>query len=358
MAKSWWAGRPRTSPRFRRSIDSFTRSHPVAFRPPTANVLPVDQLRRVWALLLIACLTFVGSIGCGAKTAAPQTPVTVEPVPPPPKDAAELARQMAGAKIGTMIRVERLRGHPAGERLVRFGQVGDVFEGTDVDLLRDASLAFIASTGITRDDTAVVVVQHSLAEERLRSAIEVIMKRSDPPGQWLEGTKVPAARVNVRGHERIIALPSSDFLVVLPMALASQVDAFEGPLKLTTWDGPEAVVAVVDQPSESLRAQHAPAVPKTISQAEVRLVLQPEGGLDIAADALSTTPEQAAADADALTQSVDRSTTMKVAFVRVRFFRKVPFRAEGDHVKADVKMSAQEVAQLLSMAEMLATRRN
>jgi hypothetical protein len=319
----------------------------------------VDQIRRLWALLLIVCLTPTGSIGCGATTAEPQTPVTVEPVPTPqPRDAAELARQMAGAKIGTMIRVERLRGHPAGERLVRFGQVGEVFEGTDVDLLRDASIAFIASTGITRDDTAVVVVQHSLAEEQVRSAIEVIMARSDPPGQWLESTKVLAARVKVRGHERVLALPSSDFLIVLPTAMASQVDAFAGPLKLTTWDGPEAVVATVDQPSESLRAQHAPAVPNTISQAEVRVVLHAEGGLDIAADAQSTTPEQAAADADALTRSVDKSTTMKVAFVRVRFFRKVPFRAEGDHVKADVKMSAKEVAQLLAMAQMLTTRRN
>ena len=316
----------------------------------------VIALRRKWAALAFGLL-FALPVGCAGERAEPQTPASAVPEPPPPKDAAEIAHEVAQARIGATLRVDRLRGHPAGERLVGLSRVAEIFEGTGIDVLRDASLVFVASTGITRRDTAVVVVQHELSEEQVRSATEVLMQRSGEAGQWLEGTEVPAARVSVRGHEHILAFPEPEIVVIMPAKLADQVDRFVGPLELPSFEGPHAVDAVVDQPSESLRAKHAPRVPQTISRAWIRLLLKPDGGLELESEGKSTTPEQAAADADALTRSVAKATSVKVGFINVRFFRKVPFRAEGERVKSEVKMSAREVARILSMAQMFANRR-
>ncbi len=290
------------------------------------------------------------SWGCGGTKPEPQS--AVEAVPTPPRDAAVVAREVVGAKIGAMIRVDRMRSHPLTPKLIRLGHATDLFEGTDVDLLRDATLAYVASTGITRKDRAVVVVRHQLDDARVRSALETVMQRSDPPGRWLEGTRVAAAVVKVRGHERVVGLPASGFVVVLPVDLSAQVDQFAGPLELRAGDGPEAVRAEIDSPSRALRARHAPRIPDTISRAEVRMVVRDDGGADVFAEGQSNSPEQAKADARTLTRSVADATSAKVAFVRVRFFRKVPFRAEGDRVKAEMKMSGKELAKILSMADL------
>ncbi|PIE06106.1 MAG: hypothetical protein CSA75_01270 [Sorangium cellulosum] len=318
---------------------------------------------RRWAWVVLALTFFVG-VGCGANTSEPRSAAEAQgvviaqqevqtPAPPEPKDAAQAARKVVEARIGAMLRVDRLRGHPAGERLVRLGQIDAIFEGTDVDLLRDATLAFVASTGVTRDDTAVLVVQHRIEPEALRKAVEAVMARSEPQGQWLTSTKVQTARIRVRGHEQLLALCENDILVVLPPHLENQVNTFAGPLKLSSWDGPEAMIADVDEPSTSLRAKNAPKIPPTINNVELTLTLRPDGGLEVQGDGQSTDAEQAKLDAKALTRAVAKATSVKVSIVRVRFFKKVPFRAEGDQVKSKIRMSAEEVSRLLSMAEAL-----
>ncbi|MFW5740870.1 MAG: hypothetical protein ACOC1F_10945 [Myxococcota bacterium] len=311
-------------------------------------------IRRAWTLLVVGLALSV-PVGCGKATGEPRTAAVVEPAPVP-KDAAAIAREVVQARIGAVVRFERLRGRPVAQRIVNLGNMQAVFEGTGIDLLRDASVAFIASTGITTRDKAVVVVRHELEDAHVQAAIERLMARSDPPGQWLSGTSVPAARVVVRGQQQVLAVPSEGFLVVMPSQLADQVDRFAGPLELSFGDGPEAAWVVVDQPSEALRAHRAPRIPASISQAEFRLQLRPDGGADLSVDGKSTSPEQAAADAAALARSVDAATTVKVSILRVRFFRKIPFRSEGDRVKSEVKLSPKEVNKLLTLAEVAASR--
>lgn len=295
-------------------------------------------------------------VGCGGASQQAQTVESVEPVPDPPKDAAALARSVVQSKIDTTLRVDRLRDHPLGERLVGLDQLRTIFEGTGINLLEDASVVFVASTGITREDKAVVVVKHARPNDEVRSGIEVVMGRSDPPGRWLDETKLPAARVNVRGHQHLLVLAEEGFLVMLPSDRVEAVDAFEGPLALSAWEGSEALIAEVEDPAKSLRAHGAPPVPSTISRAKVRVILRSDGGADVHGEGQSTTPDQAISDAAALTKAVDRATSVKVSFLRVRFFRTVPFRAEEDRVKADLSLSPEEVSKLLSLVEVLGNR--
>lgn len=319
--------------------------------------LPQGGLARLAVGLALGLAVSLPTLaGCGGAPQQAQAPESVEPIPAPPKDAAALAKSAVQSRIDTTIRVDRLRDHPLGQRLVGLDQLRTIFEGTGINLLEDASVVFVASTGITQQDKAVVVVRHGRSDDELRSGIEVVMGRSDPPGRWLSETKLPAAQVSVRGREHLLVLADEGFLVMLPSDRVEAVDTFEGPLALTVWEGSEALVADVEEPSKSLRAHGAPPIPPTISRATVRVVLRSDGGADVHGDGQSTTPDQAASDALALTKAVDRATSVKVSFLRVRFFRSVPFRSEQDRVKADLNLSAEEVSKLLSLAEVLGNR--
>ena len=310
---------------------------------------------RTFLAFFVSALVCLVPVACGGARSEPNTTV-VEPEPPKPRDAAPIADAVAEARIGSLVFVDRVRSHPIAPQLVAMSDAGELLEGTGIDLLRDARRVYVASTGITRDDRAVVVVQHGLDVKQVRSALDTLIKRSVPPGAWLEGTKVPAARVTVRGHTRIVGLPADDFVVVLPDDVASHLDDFAGPLLLPEPTGSEAAISDIREPSQALRGRHVPRVPPTLKSAHAGLTLGADGSADLSVDALSTNEDQARADADQLTRSIDDATSMKISILRVRFFKPIPFRAEGDHVKTDVHLTPDEVQKLLGMAEMMRRR--
>jgi hypothetical protein len=303
---------------------------------------------------LLLALAFTATTGCGGKTPAPLTAAHV-PAPAQPRDAAPIADALISARMGTWVYPDRIRSHPIGAKLTALNLTADLLEGTGIDVLRDAQRAYVASTGITQQDRAVLVVQHRLEAAQLRQSLELVRQRSSPPGAWQQGTQVPSVRVRVQGHERVIGLVEPDFLVVLPTDLGPQIDSFAGLLVLDEPEGDEAARARIDKPSETLRAQQAPPIPPTLARADVRVTLQADGGAMIRADAVSTDEQQAQADATALTDAIERATTLQIAIVRIRMFKRVPFRAEGNHVKADMPLSASEIDQLLTIATTLKT---
>jgi hypothetical protein len=306
---------------------------------------------RATALLVSALLGFAPGLPA-CTGAAPPTPQSAEAPRPKPKTAHLLALQIVQGKVGTMIYMDRLRGRPAAIKLAQAGYLGDLFEGTGVDPMRDLERVFIASTGITDHDRAVIVAQHRLQQAQLREAIDKLVARSTPPGAWLDDLGLPAARITLHGRTRIVAVVDDEYVAVLPEALAAEAKKFLGTGGFPDPDGPESVVTVAQDASHSLRAPRAPHIPDTISTARITLRFQDDGTVDAAGDGESTSAEQAVKDALALTDAVDRATSVKIAILRVRFFKPVPFRAEGSHVKTDVHLSPDEVDKLLGMAEL------
>jgi hypothetical protein len=202
----------------------------------------------------------------------------------------------------------------------------------------------------------VVVLQHSLPQDRVKSGLDAVIARSDPPGAWLKGTRVPTARVTLRGHTRAVALIEPAFVVVLPESLAGEAARFIGTGGFPDPQGPEAVLATVLEPSRTLKGRRAPPIPDTISKAAAKVTLGDDGGADIAVDAQSTNETQAGLDAAALTEAIDDATSVRVAILKVRLFKPVVFRADGAQVKTDVHLTAGEIDQLFSFASALIPR--
>src|SRR6185503_13930355 len=114
--------------------------------------------------------------------------------------------------------------------------------------------------------------------------------------------------------------------------------------------GPEAIVGRAFDPSRTVRGHRLPPIPPTVQSGIASITLTDDGGADVVLDGVSASPDQAVTDAEALSQAVEEATSIKVAFVRIRVFKPVPFTAEGDHVKTKVHLSAGEIDTIFGAA--------
>jgi hypothetical protein len=289
--------------------------------------------------VLVAMGFVAASGGCTHPKAALEAPR------PKPRNAAEIADSIVGAKLSTMVYMDRVRGHPIATRVAALEEVRSTFEGTGIDPVRDLQQAVVASTGIHRDDQVVVVAQHSLQEAKLRAALETMIARSEPPGAWLD-LGVPAAKVTVRGSTRVVALVEPGFVAVVPETLAKETVRLKGTGGFPEHKGKQATITDVKEPSATLKAPHAPQVPPTLRSAHIEVTLTADGGADVLTVGQSTDVAQAAADAEALTEEVERATSIRISIIRVRVFKPVPFRAEGKEVKSDLHLTPDEIDML------------
>lgn len=286
-----------------------------------------------------------GSSSCGGAAA----PENVEAPAPKPRNAAEIAQAIVGAKVGALVYVDRTRNHPLGARVAALNVWRSMLEGTGIDPQRDFERAYVAAPSVRAGDKGIVVAQHSLPPERVQKALESLIAKSDPPGRWLEEVSVPAALVTVRRQTRVVAVVEPSFLVILPEAHARDAGRFVGTGGFPDPAGSEAVVATALEPSRSLKAPHAPRVPETIRSARATITLSPDGGADIAGTGQSESEAQATADAEELTEAVDRATSLKIAIIKIRLFGPVEFRPEGDQVKTDVHLTPGDIDKLFGL---------
>ena len=299
--------------------------------------------------LFLLSLLVCNACGRGQHAQEPSAPVVVQP---PPQDAVELARGLVDSKILALMSFDGLANHAAGARLVRKLSANFGFDGTGLDPVTDISNLFVAAAGLKDTDLFVAVVRYTVPQEQVTAALNTMILRSEPQGEWLSAPNTRAARVVVRSRERVFVMADPDMLVVLPAELAHRAGEFTGPLALPAPSGQETVQAIIEQPSKTLRVPGAPRVPETLSTAFVRVILRQDGCVDGGLEAQSASPEQAQTDAVVLTREIEDVTTVKGSFLRVRLLGPVVFRADEDRVKADVALRAGEISTVMAFIEM------
>lgn len=271
---------------------------------------------------------------------------------PKPKNAADIAQSISGAKVGSLVYADRVRAHPIGPKLAALAVWQPVLEGTGLDPQKDLERVFVASPSVRSGDRTVAVAQHSLPPERMKTALEQVMAKSEPPGQWLNAEgEIKTAQVTVKGQTRAIALIEPSFVVMLPVAQVNQAKRFAGTGGFPDPEGAEAAQLFAIEPSRSLKGPYMPRIPETIQTVKGKVILTPDGGADIKTVGKSISPEQAAQDAAALTESVDAATSIKVAILKIRLFGPVQFRSEGDQIKSDLHLTADDIDRLLGIAQ-------
>ncbi|WP_437675985.1 hypothetical protein [Sorangium sp. So ce131] len=302
--------------------------------------------RRATLRLLVVGAALL-AVACGSS---PGTPAGAEAPPPPkPRNAGAIAQAIAGGKVSVLVYADRTRGHPIMARLAALDLWGPVLAGTGLDPERDLERAFITAPRAGAGGDAVAVLQHNVPPDRLAAGIDTLVSRSDPPGTEEAGLGVPAVRVTVRGQTRVVATIEPDFLVVLPVDKAREARRFVGTGGFPDPTGDEAAVAVALDPARTLREPRAPRVPPTVRSLEAAVTLTQDGGAVVALDGASESPEQAARDAEFLAEEVERTTTFRIAFVKVRVVDPIAFFAEGDRVKAKRRVTPGEIDKLFGL---------
>jgi hypothetical protein len=304
------------------------------------------RIPRFVAVITLALTAF--QIGCGAAPAPESTPAFTPP--PKARNAASIAWSIVHARVGALTYVERVRGRPIAAKIQSLDLFRPYLEGTGVDPEKDLDRAFVAAPATDRADESIVVAQHHLPTEQIRLALQAMMASGRVTGDWIQGAPVPEARVTARGQTRILAIIDPDILVLLPEAHALEAGRFIGTGGFPDPEGPGAVFATAEDPATTVRGGRVPPIPPSIRSLRATLTLADDGGAAIAIEGPSASPEQAAADADALTRAVDDATSVRVAFLRVRVFKPIRFFAAADQVKADVHLTAGEIDTLLGAA--------
>lgn len=296
------------------------------------------------AVLLAACAPTVAEI---------PEPVVVEAPPAPPRDAHLRAVEVVGAKVTAMVFVERIRDHALAPRIAKMDAWAGVLEGTGIDPLHDVDRAFVAGRNLSDQAGAIAVAEHHVPPERIAAAMKKLVEDSGEEGGWLDDFPFPAAKVAVRGRRSVVLAPTDALLVVTSERFAAAVRDWQDSGGLPDPVGPEALIAEVLQPSETLVAPRVPPIPETISRAQATVTFVASGDAEVHIEGESADPAQAEADATALTDAIDDATTVKISVVKIRAFEPVVFRADGDRVKAARRVSRKELDTLLGLAEMM-----
>jgi len=202
-------------------------------------------------LLAFGLLAVLLVISCGGSPRKPVEEPAAEA--PKPRNAAVLAQAIAGGKVSVLVYADRTRGHPIATRLAGLDLWGPVLDGTGIDPQKDLTRAFVTSPSVRSRD-AVVVLEHSLTPEKLKAGLDAMAARSDPPGAVLDGLGVPALKVTLRGHTRVVATIEPSFLVVLPEGKAGEAKRFVGTGGFPDPAGKEAAVATALEPARTLKA--------------------------------------------------------------------------------------------------------
>jgi hypothetical protein len=260
-----------------------------------------------------------------------------------------------GGQVGALVWIDRLRGHPVGPRLLSFGAARGILEGTSVDPLKDLERIFVTSPSVN-DKRAVMFAEHNLTQDRIPGVMNDLVRKSDPPGQIVADAPFPMVKVQRKGRGGIVAFLPPNFVVAVPEDLAQSLGAFAETGGLPGPEGIEAALAIANNPSETLKARGAPDVPSTISTARALITLRPDGGASVDTDAQSASPQQADQDADALTEEIDRLTSVKLGFMTIRAFDKIVFKPKGDQVVSHTSLSRGQLDQILGLAETFANR--
>lgn len=316
----------------------------------------------------------------------PLPPVATEaPPPPPPKpkrespaDKIQDVRALAkNPNHVTIVLVgEELRKHPIGSKMG--GLLSEnrgwehFFKDTSIDPVADIDVMVLTGPQMRMSGNVIAIMKFSADMDRVKAAVDQMVKKGKSRGRWLKDAPVAAARVIADGNERIFALvPEDQLLYVFPSPYpdkaARKILKKEGKLKEAMAKSEKDVFKALEKVKKgTFKDQKTPPyaieaymvepwklpgkdgkiklpvvgevelIPKSLDQA--RIVVVPQGAdADITITLVSNTPAQAIEDAKSLTGTWG---LIKVA-ASVKYDLKLPdmeFKPDGNKIVGTARL--------------------
>ncbi len=263
-------------------------------------------------------------------------------------DAQRIAPQ--DPNVSLLIYPERIRSHRLANQfaptLTKLRNWRNFFGGTELDPVRDTDRILLAGPQLRDSSRVVAVVRYNVPQERVRTAIDVVVKRSGDRGRW-ENKRVPVAKAHVDGAERYFVLTGPGVLVVVPPDGLDQALGLPRNLRFPQ-GGNDAVVLFLKYPANAFRDMPV-KLPTSVEWMRFSLSLNPAGGADARLEAKDRDAESAAKNAPDLTETVNKAMVVDLLFTKRRLLDPVTFRAEGDRIRAETHVTDAQLRHILSM---------
>lgn len=293
-----------------------------------------------------------------AASAASETLEAGDPV-----DAAGAAGKFSAEhpNVQILLVAKVLREHELGGWLSRIlkalPQWSDFFGGTSLEPVQDFDHILITGPQLRKSDGIVVIGQYRTEHERIRKAIDGLVRGSRPEGRWLGKAEAPveAALFTADRAERIAGMYRPKKLVaVIPPANVNDL----GKLKKTKGFGNPKAAAVLSLVTPHRAFRGLPIeVPKSIAQVRVWIYPAKDGDVLLTMEALDESDKLAEGNARKLGSELNRYRTIDLGILAVELFPKLTFQAEGKVIRTETTLSRKQVALILGEVEHLVLER-
>ncbi len=269
----------------------------------------------------------------------------------------------ANAHVRLILHNDRIRKHDLGKRvghlLAMAPQWRTFFGPAALDPVQDVDRMLIAGPQLRDSSNVVVVIQHRAGRERIRTAIDALMSRRTPPGQWVDVNGIAVAEAFADRAERTFLVPSRDVVVLVPpSARASALSQVKKGMRLPPQKGDEVLSAFIRTPTNALRGLFP--VPESIRWVRLDVTPTEDGGATARIEAEDESPESAKRHADELTRAINALTQVRLGAVGALFGKRehriiepVTFAASGVRIEATLRATPKQFRLLLEQVAAL-----
>lgn len=314
--------------------------------------LPIDKATN----LPDGGLEDAGSDGGGPIDAGPSD---AGPVTSDPNAVAGAPSSLVGKdpNVKILISGERLRKYELG------GMFGDVlstipewrtFIGpSGIDPVKDINHMLIGGPQLRVSNKVVVVLDMNVSDKKAHDTIDGIVKRSNPPGRWLEPKEspIPAALAQAHKAERIFAqVPGKHMIVILPADAKAKLPDVK---KIKPFDKSSKVGIAIYMVTPANAFRGLPfQIPNTLKWMRVNVIPTDDSGIDVVLEAEDKDETLAREHADQLETIIEAVRKVEIPFIgSYEVLGKTPFVANGTLIRAETHVTRKQLVLIMGMAK-------
>lgn len=263
------------------------------------------------------------------------------------------------ANVRIAIYTEKIRRHPLGPRIGKLlgsiHQWRDFFGPAGIDPIRDVDRVMVTGSQLRNSKDVVAILKLNVGQERIRGAIDAIVRADTQHGEWLDAS-VPAATAHADRAPRVFVLGSAGTVIVTPPSALENVLKGAKRLSLRPAAGPEVALAYLVTPH---RVKGLPIrIPDTILWAKITITPSESGGAFLQATALDKTPELAAEHAEELERAINAAVSLDLGLIGTflglsgrPLANNVQFSAQGAEIHGEASLTPAQMQEILGLVE-------
>jgi len=251
------------------------------------------------------------------------------------------------------LRKRRLLASQFGKLLLAIPQWNELLGGTRLDPMAHFDEVLLSAPQLRDARWLVAIIGYNIPSKRMKGAVDAVVQRSGSGGRWLDGYPVPVAAIGKKGERRVVLVPKSRLLAVLPQSAEDQIP---NVLKLGSFPaGQDVIVIDLIAPHRAFQGTAAFSIPKSMSRMRVRLRLAPGDGFRVDLELRDASPKDAAKHARELAREIEaiRQVPLTGLFKAKYFIGKPRLWAKESTVYASATISAAQAKRLITWVDAL-----